>query len=279
MSDPVRLIGPQQAREILDARGRASVVTSLDLNLTRAEVPLTESGLDAGPTWDDLADIAREKRKVFALLPEGPTPVKVFSPETGWVRSLCPTDSAPTVLVSGTPMHRIARTDPWKDTQAKLAALGRFQGRVLDTAFGLGYTAIQAAERADSVLSLEIDPAAVEIARWNPWSAPAFAEDSRIEIQIGDALEIVPSLPAGSFGAVIHDPPTLTLGGGLYGLDFYRDLARCLARGGRLFHYVADPDSAQGARTFPGVIRRLQEAGFRDVRPAPEAFGVTARRS
>jgi hypothetical protein len=77
---------------------------------------------------------------------------------------------------------------------------------------------------------------------------------------------------------VIHDPPTLKLAGELYSGEFYRQLHRVLARGGRLFHYIGDPQSQSGKRTTPGVMRRLQEAGFSKVAPAPHAHGVTAIR-
>jgi len=50
-----------------------------------------------------------------------------------------------------------------------------------------------------------------------------------------------------------------------------------LARHGRLFHYIGNLESPSGKRVVPGVIRRLEEAGFVDVKRHPEAFGVSAR--
>ncbi|MBI93769.1 MAG: hypothetical protein CME05_11270 [Gemmatimonadaceae bacterium] len=52
---------------------------------------------------------------------------------------------------------------------------------------------------------------------------------------------------------------------------------RVLARHGRLFHYIGNLESPSGKRVVPGVIRRLEEAGFVDVKRHPEAFGVSAR--
>jgi predicted methyltransferase len=175
-------------------------------------------------------------------------------------------------------MHRIKNTDPMADTQAKIRALGAPRGSVLDTATGLGYTAIEAARTAQRVLTVELDPGAIEIARLNPWSEGLF-QSSRIEQRMGDVAAVVRELPAASFEAVLHDPPTMALGGDLYGADFYRELKRVLKRGGRLFHYVGDPDSGLGAKTYPGVMRRLSECGFRNVRRQPDAFGVTAQAS
>jgi len=49
-----------------------------------------------------------------------------------------------------------------------------------------------------------------------------------------------------------------------------------IKQNGKIFHYIGDPESKSGARTTAGVIRRLQEAGFKRVSRAPRAFGVVA---
>ena len=150
-------------------------------------------------------------------------------------------------------------------------------GRVLDTATGLGYTAIEAARTADHVLSVELDPAAIEIVRYNPWSHGLLTRDN-ISVVLADVNELIRDLDDGSFDRIIHDPPTLALAGELYSEAFYRELHRVLDRRGRLFHYIGDPTSKSGRRTTEGVIRRLQGAGFERVRRAPQAFGVVAYR-
>ncbi|NOZ49313.1 MAG: methyltransferase, partial [Chloroflexi bacterium] len=149
------------------------------------------------------------------------------------------------------------------------------RGRVLDTATGLGYTAILASRRAEVVTTIELDPAVLEIARLNPWSQALF-HSSNIEQRLGDAFDVAESLPDHSFDRIIHDPPMFKLAGHLYSTDFYRQLHRLLNSRGRLFHYIGDPDSKSGRNTTRGVIQRLQEAGFRRVQRAPQAFGVIA---
>jgi predicted methyltransferase len=67
-----------------------------------------------------------------------------------------------------------------------------------------------------------------------------------------------------------------SLAGDLYSLAFYQQAIRVLKHNGRIFHYIGDPESKTGVRVTAGVIRRLQEAGFRRVRRAPRAFGVVA---
>lgn len=303
-----------QAKPLLTRQGVADRArSSFDLNLTKVEVGVAEEGVlfpQGLVRWALLEKIAREERKVFEVFPETPHPsphppapspvfrgmvgsqlpdsghgktgegeemraLQIFSESTSWVRSLCPTEAAPTVLVSGIPMHRIKDTDPVQDTRAKIKALGMQKGRVLDTATGLGYTAIQAARTASEVVTVELDPAAIELARLNPWSAELFSRQNITQI-IGDSVEVIPEMPSGSFSAVIHDPPTMSLGGELYSEDFYKELRRVLSRNGRLFHYICDPDSSLGKKLWPGVIRRLNAAGFKRIERHPEAYGLTA---
>jgi hypothetical protein len=83
-------------------------------------------------------------------------------------------------------------------------------------------------------------------------------------------------MPDSSFTCIIHDPPAFSLAGHLYSGDFYRRLHRLLRNNGRLFHYIGDPESKSGRSITAGAIRRLEQAGFRQVRRAPRAFGIVA---
>src|SRR4051812_47903111 len=152
-----------QAKPLLPRRGIGvppmKARSSEDLNLTKVDVKVTEEGVlfpQGHVSWPVLQKIAEENRKVFLVEDGQAKALQVFSETTGWVRSLCPTESAPTVLVSGIPMHRIKDTDPMQDTRAKIKALGVQKGRVLDTATGLGYTAIAAARTAKEVVTIEL---------------------------------------------------------------------------------------------------------------------------
>ncbi|HEY7417205.1 MAG TPA: methyltransferase domain-containing protein, partial [Ktedonobacteraceae bacterium] len=146
-------------------------------------------------------------------------------------------------------------------------------GRVLDTATGLGYTAIEAAKTAAQVITVELDPGAQAIARQNPWSRELFT-NPKIQQMMGDAYEIVQTFADASFDRIIHDPPVFSLAGELYSGTFYRQLYRILKRGGRLFHYIGDLDSKSGGTVSRGALRRLQEAGFKRVVRKPDAYGV-----
>lgn len=179
------------------------------------------------------------------------------------------------MLISGIPMHRIKHVDPHQDTLNKIKAIAPITGRVLDTATGLGYTAIEAAKTAAHVTTIELDPTVLEIGRQNPWSQALF-ERSNIEQLIGDAFDLVQEMPAAQYAYIIHDPPTFSLAGHLYSANFYIELHRVLKQNGRLFHYIGDPSSRSGRNVSRGVTNRLKEAGFRRISAKPHAFGLVA---
>ncbi len=273
-----------QVEPLLAARreGQRTATISLDLGLTTSEVTIELEcvAFPNGETldWECIRQIRRSPTKCFAVEASSIREIKVFSEKTNWLRTLLPTIGAPTTLVSGTLMHRIKDTDPYRDTLSKIRAIAPVTGRVLDTATGLGYTAIEAAKSAEQVVTIELDPAALLIARENPWSRGLF-DNARIVQIIGDAYDELQAFEPESFNRILHDPPVFSLAGDLYSSTFYRELYRVLARGGRLFHYIGDLDSKSGARVVPGIMRRLQEAGFSHVTRRPEAFGVVAMHS
>ena len=271
------------ARRLLAAidANEPALVISLDLGLSTESVSIHGDAANVRGTQlghAELAKVAAEPQKCFEIGADGARPIALFSAATGWVRTLLPTADAPTTLVAGFPMHRIARTTPLADTRAKVRCLGRARGRVLDTATGLGYTAIELARVGFDVVTVELDPAAIDLARRNPWSAALFGRDNVYMLE-GNVAELTASFGDGEFVAVLHDPPTLQLAGELYSAAFYAELMRILKPGGRLFHYVGDPHSRAGARATAGVRRRLADAGFENIRLRKDAFGISAATS
>jgi predicted methyltransferase len=270
-----------QAEDLIEARRRDVnlLVSSLDLGLSQAEVHLTEDHVlfpeGIRLKWEHIHQIHEDENNCFLVRDCEIVKIIAFSEMYGRVYSLMPTISAPTLLISGIPMHRIKGTDPHQDTLAKVRTVRPLHGAVLDTATGLGYTAIEAASSARHVITIELDPEVIAIARHNPWSRRLF-EDASIERRIGDSAVLVQTFEDRSMDIVLHDPPTIALGGDLYSKDFYGHLHRVLKDKGRLFHYIGNPDSPSGRSTTSGVIRRLSEVGFRDIRRVPEAFGVIA---
>jgi predicted methyltransferase len=270
-----------QTRPLLRYRGgdARSVAVSPDLGLTAVEAVVELDGVRFPQgeclSWDAIEGINAAENNCFIVETDGIRKIAVFSEVTNRPCSLMPTSGAPTLLLSGIPMHRIKDTDPHKDTLEKIKSVQPVVGCVLDTATGLGYTAIEAAKTADAVVTVEVDPGSLAIARMNPWSRDLF-ENPKITQRVGDSYDVVEALPDASFTRVIHDPPMFKFAGHLYSRDFYEELYRVLRRGGRVFHYVGDPESRSGRSTTRGVMKRLEEAGFSRVVARPRAFGVVA---
>jgi predicted methyltransferase len=275
------VLSKRQADGLLNARkiGMDTISVTPDLGLTKCEIKLGEEGIrfpdDQWLGWDEVMRIQGSDVGCFILEEGMLRKIQTFSEHTNRPVSLMPTDRAPTLLVAGFPMHRIKGTDPYRDTLTKIEAISPVIGRVLDTATGLGYPAIEAAKTAEAVITIEIDPAVLEVARLNPWSKNLFG-NPKIEQIIGDSFEIIQGFKNESFSRIIHDPPTLSLAGELYSQAFYHQLYRVLERGGRLFHYIGDLESRTGKRVVRRAVERLGEAGFKRIRRRSKAFGVIA---
>jgi predicted methyltransferase len=268
-----------QAEALIQEKGKGSFTkVSPDLGLSKVKVHLDEGvRFPDGEriSWDVIAEIADNENNCFIFDHGDMVSIQKYSESFSRVYTLYPTESAPTMLVSGIPMHRIKGIDPWEDTKNKMKAFGRLGGHILDTATGLGYTAILAAEHANQVTTIEIDPAAQEIARQNPWSLPLF-EHSKITQMIGDSGEVIETFDEQVFSGIIHDPPMFSLAGSLYALAFYQQAYRVLKPNGRMFHYIGNPKSKSGGRVTRGVTQRLKQAGFSRMEDNPRSFGVVA---
>ncbi len=270
-----------QAIQILNARhkGLASVEVSLNLGVSISRLPISSEGLllpgEMCLKWEQIGKIAEANSSCFAIEGESIRAIQFYSEQTGRVFSLYPTQGAPTMLISGIPMHRIKDTEPHADTLQKVGAIKPLVGQVLDTATGLGYTAIEAARTAEHVTTIELDSTVLAVCHLNPWSQTLF-DNPKITQLIGDSFDVIGKMKPGSFTRVLHDPPAFSLAGDLYSGDFYRELYRVMRNRSHLFHYIGDPDSKSGRSITAGVIRRLEQVGFQRVQRAPRAFGVVA---
>ncbi|HZR43882.1 MAG TPA: methyltransferase domain-containing protein [Ktedonobacteraceae bacterium] len=270
-----------QAETLLKARkqGLAEVEVSPDLGMTHVTVEVSHEGIrfPGGERldWQGIEKVKESPTNCFVVENDSVRAIQVFSEATNRMCSLMPTQHTPTMLIAGFTMHRIVDIDPMEDTRKKIATISPIVGRVLDTATGLGYTAIAAAKTAEQVITIELDPGAQEIARLNPWSRDLFGNPKILQM-MGDAFEIVRSFEDESFARILHDPPVFSLAGELYSGEFYRQLFRVLKRGGRLFHYIGNLESKSSGTVTRGALKRLQEAGFKRVVRHQEAFGVVA---
>lgn len=276
----MQILSTHQARPLLAYKNTKTqdVSISLDLGLSEVEVTVSPTGVnlpDGELGWQVVEAIVEDEVACFLIENGEARKIQFFSESFNRLYSLMPTASAPTMLVSGIPMHRIKGTDPHQDTLTKIKAVKPLFGLILDTSTGLGYTAIEAAKSANSVITFEIDPVVLELCWFNPWSRELF-DNPKIEQRIGDVYDEVERFSDEYFSHIIHDPPVISLAGHLYSEDFYRELHRILKAKGRLFHYVGDPTSRSGKSNTRGVMNRLRQAGFKRVETKPKAYGVVA---
>ncbi len=269
-----------QIRSLLTDNLSEKRSVSPDLNRSVIQINQTDGGwrFSSGEvlTESHVKTINEDENSCFVFQEGQLIKAAFYSERTNRYYSLMPTRKAPTMLISGIPMHRIKGITPVEDTANKIIALGKPYGIILDTSSGLGYTAIQAARTASRVITVEFDPTVLTLCKMNPWSTELFT-DPKISQLVGDSWEIVNMFPDGYLDAIIHDPPTFSLAGHLYSQTIYNNFFRILKGSGRLFHYIGNPDSRSGASVGRGVIKRLEKAGFR-VNPKPLAFGVLARK-
>lgn len=242
-------------------------------------------------TWDELGRMTKKRRAgAFEVFRDGqtaPRRIAGLSEATGMAASLMPVvrRAPPTLVLSGFTMHRVVRTDPGADTRAKLDAIrsargGQLGGKVLDVCTGLAYTALSAAaeDTVESVITIERDPIVRMMHARNPWSQSVL-QHPKITRVSGDASIVTAQLEPHSFDVVLHDPPAKPLAGDLYGRAFYRTLFRTCKKGATLFHYIGDPASKDSGRLYRGVVDRMRDVGFRDIKTTAEAFGITATRA
>ncbi len=209
-------------------------------------------------------------RRVEARLPN--RYLRLHSPRPG---------TPPTIMINGILMHQIAKSDPITDAMAKArAARVRRGAYVLDVCTGLGYTTTAALELgARRVVTIEVDPAVLALAEYNPYSRRL--SDERVTIILGDAVRVIKYLRSNIFDTIIHDPPRYSVAGELYSTRFYLELYRVLRPGGTLFHYTGEPMKTRGRGHGPivrGVIERLRSVGFRVIGFNERAQGVVAKK-
>jgi len=267
----------REARRLLLSKGEVRV--NLDLRRTnRSHVVIVDDEKAIFPNGSEvekdlLKKIAKDNSTVYFL--RGGHLYKAAIATDGFYK-LVPT-IPPTIEINGIRMHRTKEVNPLKDTRNKIETVNPKEGEfVLDTCMGLGYTAIESAKRGAYVITIEKDPNVIELARLNPWSREVFTSQN-IQLIQGDAFEVVKKFNDESFDVVIHDPPRFSLAGQLYSEEFYAELFRILKPKGRLFHYVGNPGKKYRRKDLQrGVMERLRNVGFKNIKRVDEALGIVA---
>ena len=113
----VLVISAYEAATLLAARadGKTSCAASPDLGCTLAEAALDDEGATLNGvlvTWKQVEEISRREHTCFEATAEDIVPIREYSAETRKYYALHATGAAPTMLISGIPMHRIKNTEP-----------------------------------------------------------------------------------------------------------------------------------------------------------------------
>jgi predicted methyltransferase len=261
------------------AKGLTSVRLSTDLNISEQDFAVNAEGLildeDNHLSLADLKKMVKKTGRIYLCSDGEMDPLEDRS--VGYYK-LAPTSGAPLLEISGVKMHISKGTDPFTSASEMAQQAVSKGDRVLDCCSGLGYAAI-AAHRlgASEVLTIELSPEVMGLRAQNPWSQD-LGNDGIVQKQ-GSSYELIQSMAATSFDAVVHDPPRFSLAGELYSEEFYREIFRVLRQGGRLFHYTGNPHVIKTGSSFvDGVIRRLKAAGFKNVKKVEHLMGVSAQK-
>lgn len=278
---PSYYLHSENAKQALEAitKGLSSVRLSTDLNLSEQDFSLSNQELvldeDNLLTVAELKKIVKKTGRIYLCRDGDMEPLEDRS--VGYYK-LAPTSGAPLLEISGVKMHISKGTDPFTSASQMAQQAVSKGDKVLDCCSGLGYAAI-AAHRlgASEVLTIELSPEVMGLRAQNPWSKDLGNEG--IVQQQGSSYELILTMPATSFDAVVHDPPRFSLAGELYSEEFYREIYRVLRKGGKLFHYTGNPHVIKTGSSFvDGVIRRLNAAGFKNVEKVEHLMGVRAQK-
>ena len=244
------------------AAGHIAWHGSLDLGRSRGDAQLADDHWQWGgaryPYPGKLKD-----RTLYWWDGEAFAPVSRYA---GKLIKLVPTEwNVPTFEIDGIKMLPTAKESPLDDARRKVALVQPAGKTVLDTCGGLGYFAACCLDAGVArITSFEKNEDVLWLRSLNPWSPDADASGGRLQLTHADVSQAIMALPDAAFDAALHDPPRFGIAGELYSLDFYRQLARVLRKGGRLFHYTGSPNKLTSGRDVPReVAKRLESAGFR----------------
>ena len=264
------------ARKLIEGydSGLESLEVSLDLGLTSKIISLKQQ------IWeiDDVRKIAKDSNSIY-FFQDGQFYKAAIA--TDHYYSLFPTEQglAPALMIDGILMHRVKETDPMTDARTKASIAARPKTKMLDICTGIGYSTIACLEMGvHSILTIERQKEVIDLAKLNPWSQNLF-NDERVDLVLEDAVRKIGELSERSFDSVLHDPPKFSLSPDLYTTEFYAEIFRVLKKKGVLLHYVGSPGSRYRKIDFQkGVMSRLRDVGFRNVRRKEEVLGVFAQK-
>lgn len=257
-------------------KNQDTVSASFDLGRSQRTVLLNGQGFELDGTTYAWPDKIRD-RTIYFFDGESFEPLSRFG-QYGLIK-LVPTDwGVPTFEIDGIKMLPSAKVSPLEDARTKVALVQPAGKVVLDTCGGMGYFARSCLEAGVAkILSTERNEDVLWLRTHNPWSPDPDSDfaGGRLQLTHGDVTAHILGVADASVDAVLHDPPRFGIAGELYSLDFYRQLARVIKPGGKLFHYTGAPNKLTSGRDVPAeVAGRLTQAGFRAEKALDGVFAI-----
>ena len=257
-------------------KGQATISASFDLGRSEQTATLSAAGFELGGFTYPWPEKIRD-RTVYYFDGESFEALSRFG-QYGLIK-LVPTDwGVPTFEIDGIKMLPSAKVSPLEDARTKVALVQPAGKVVLDTCGGMGYFAQSCLEAGVAkILSTERNEDVLWLRTHNPWSPDPDSDFAagRLQLTHGDVTSHILSVADASVDAVLHDPPRFGIAGELYSLDFYRQLARVIKPGGKLFHYTGAPNKLTSGRDVPAeVAGRVVQAGFRAEKALDGVFAV-----
>ncbi len=240
------------------------ILFNLDLNTTNKQyrIYLERDGIyfpqaDLKIGYDLIKKYSKKEELLYLITHEGLKPLIFFENKSYRILSTIP----PSLEIDGIRMHT---TNVDKEINQKIELLKIRRGyKVLDTCCGFGYTAIAAAKKGAKVITIELDPFVIKLAKLNPYSKDLFT-NKNITLIIGDTSKILRNIED-FFDVIIHDPPRLSpKTGNLYSNELYTTFYKLLKPKGLLFHYVGNVGKKYRNKDLLHTIsKRLTDIGFK----------------
>lgn len=221
--------------------------------------------------WDLVKKYSKKTELMYIINEEGVNPLLFFKDKVYRILDTIP----PSLELDGIRMHTHKVSE---DIKRKIEYLRiRAGSLVLDTATGLGYTAIEASRNGAKVITVEKDPFVIELARINPYSQHLFTSKN-INLIIGDIYKL--NFKEEMFDYIIHDPPRLTKNTGLlYSDEIYQKFYYILKPNGLLYHYIGNPGKRyRNKDLLHRVTQRLASIGF-STKVIHEIQGIIAKKN
>ncbi|MGC8734901.1 MAG: methyltransferase domain-containing protein [bacterium] len=241
------------------------ILLNLDLNLTNKQyrVYLEKDGIyfpqvNLKLDYDLVKKYSKKEELLYLIREDGIIPLIFFENKSYRILSTIP----PSLEIDGIRMHT---TNVSNEIDQKIEILKIKKGqKVLDTCCGFGYTAIAAAKKGAKVITIELDPFVIKLAKLNPYSKNLF-DNKNIILILGDSTKILKNNIEDYFDVIIHDPPKLSpKTGNLYSNELYIIFYKLLKPNGVLFHYIGNPGKKYRNKDLLHTIsKRLSEIGFK----------------